>query len=581
MKLFKRNNASRYSFSRSGYGSHKTYGPLWCLVLAIALPLTLIIPNAMLSVTESMGFWGGLANVCLPLGVFGLLMSLSRRTGISALWFIPLMILAAFQIVLLFLYGESLIAVDMFLNVVTTNPQEVEELLGNLLTAIFTVVVIYLPVIVLSIVSAVKRWRLDVLVRDAYRKVSVSIAVIGFVAMVVSYIITPTFGVTHDIFPINGLTNLGIAVKRSVDMANYTKTSADWTYNAHSLRADTIPEVYILVIGETTRADNWQLAGYERETNPRLSQLTDMVFFNRALTQSNTTHKSVPMLLSSLTADDFGDNINLRKGLITAFNEAGFDTYFFSNQRRNHSYIDHFGEEADTSVFIKDDGKEHYDEELLPLLSNALADGNKNKKLIVLHTYGSHFNYRDRYPDEFSYFRPDNRVDASERNRPELVNAYDNTVRYVDDFLADINDQLLSTDMLGAILYASDHGEDIYDDYRGRFLHASPTPTYTQLHVPMLVALMPRYAAAYPEMSQALKDNSGKYVSSTASVFHTLMQLAGIDAQGYDPQLSVASADYKSPSPIYLTDRNESVDLRQSGLKPIDIERLDSLGIRF
>lgn len=579
MKLFKRNPSSRYTFSRNGYGAHKTSGPLWCLVLAIALPLVLIIPNVALSITESMGFWGGVANVALPLGVFGLLMSISRRTGVSALWFMPLMILAAFQIVLLFLYGESLIAVDMFLNVVTTNPQEVKELLGNLLSAIFSVVVIYLPIIVLAIVAAVKRWRLDVLVKDAYRTVAAAITMIGVVALVVSYIITPAFGVTRDIFPFNGLTNLGIAVQRSIDMANYTKTSADWTYDAQSLRGDSIPEVYILVIGETTRAENWQLAGYERETNPRLSQLDGLTFFNRALTQSNTTHKSVPMLLSSLTATDFGDNINQRKGLITAFNEAGYDTYFFSNQRRNHSYIDHFGEEAATSVFIREDGREHYDGELLPLITQALADDKSAKKLIVLHTYGSHFNYRDRYPDEFSHFTPDNRVDAKEKNRRELINAYDNTVRYVDDFLADINDMLISTDVVGAIIYASDHGEDIYDDYRGRFLHASPTPTYTQLHVPMLTVVTPRHTAAYPDMSQALKDNSGKYVSSTASVFHTLMQLAGINAKGYDPQLSVASGEYKSPAPIYLTDRNESVDLRQSGLKPIDIERLDSLGI--
>ncbi|MDE6309025.1 MAG: sulfatase-like hydrolase/transferase, partial [Muribaculaceae bacterium] len=371
------------------------------MILAIAVPLTLIIPNVILSFTESMGFWGGMANVLLPMGVIGLLMTLSRRTGISALWFFPIMILSAFQIVLLFLYGESLIAVDMFLNVVTTNPQEVEELLGNLVSAILTVVIIYLPVIVLAIVAAVKRWRLDVLVRDAYRTVAASVAMIGLVAMVVSYFITPSFGITRDIFPINGLTNLGIAVQRSIDMANYTKTSADWIYEAQSERADTVPEVYILVIGETTRADNWQLAGYGRETNPRLSQSDNLVFFNRALTQSNTTHKSVPMLLSSLTADDFGENINRRKGLITAFNEAGYDTYFFSNQRRNHSYIDHFGEEADTHVFIKEDGKEHYDEELLPLLAQALADDGNPKKLIVLHTYGSHFNYRDRYPDEF------------------------------------------------------------------------------------------------------------------------------------------------------------------------------------
>ncbi len=578
MKLFNRKQSDKYKFELTRYRRQQSRGPLWCLILAVIVPLTLIIPNVALSITESMGFWGGSANILLPLGVFGLLMTVSRRTGISALWFLPLQVLAAFQIVLLFLYGESLIAVDMFLNVVTTNPREVGELLGNLLSAIFTVVIIYLPVIVLAIVAAVKRWRLDILVKDTYRTVAATVTLIGIVALIVSYIIYPAFGVTRDLFPINGLTNLGIAVDRSIDMARYPKTSADWAYEARSLRPDSLPETYILVIGETTRADNWQLDGYGRETNPRLSQVEGLTFFTKALTQSNTTHKSVPMMLSSLTAEDFAD-VNQRKGLITAFNEAGYATYFYSNQRRNHSYIDHFGEEAASHQFIKDDGKEHYDRELLPLIAEALADSTQTKKLIVVHTYGSHFNYRDRYTDEYSHFKPDHVVDANEGNRSQLVNAYDNTVRYVDSFLADINQQLEDSGVVGAMIYASDHGEDIFDDYRGRLLHASPTPTYTQLHVPLLVAVSPEHSGAYPAMTQALSDNSQKYVATSAAIFHTLLQLAGVTVKDYDEGQSVASGEYQPPSPRYLTDRNEAVDLRQSGVKPIDIERLDSLGI--
>ncbi len=551
-------------------------GAFWCLILAIALPVVLIVPNAVLAFTESMGFWGGLANIALPLGVYGLLLSLTRRIGLCTLLFLPLMILSAFQIVLLFLYGESLIAVDMFLNVVTTNPQEVRELLGNLLTAIATVVVIYMPVLVLAIVSACKRWRMDLLVKDQYRTISATVTLIGSVALVVAYFVSPGFGVSRDIFPVNGLTNLGIAVSRSVDMANYESTSADWTYQAQSLRPDTLRETYVLVIGETTRADNWELSGYERPTNPRLSITDGLVYFPRAITQSNTTHKSVPMMLSSLTASDFND-INRRKGLITAFNEAGFETYYFSNQRRNHSYIDYFGEEAAHTKFIKDDGKEHYDADLLPLIGEALVDTVHAKKLIVVHTYGSHFNYRDRYPGEYSHFKPDNKIDATVSNRSSLVNAYDNSVRYVDAFLADVNERLRSQGVVGVLMYASDHGEDIFDDERGRFLHASPIPTYTQIHVPMVMIPTVEHTSQFSDMSEALRDNSRRYVSPSVSIFHTLLHLAGVQANGYDPSLSVASKDYTSPKLLYLTDRNEAVTLCESGLKQIDIERLDSL----
>ena len=35
-----------------------------------------------------------------------------------------------------------------------------------------------------------------------------------------------------------------------------------------------------------------------------------------------------------------------------------------------------------------------------------------------------------------------------------------------------------------ALIYTSDHGEDIFDDPRHLFLHASPVPSYYQLHIP-------------------------------------------------------------------------------------------------
>ena len=97
------------------------------------------------------------------------------------------------------------------------------------------------------------------------------------------------------------------------------------------------------------------------------------------------------------------NSIYQQKRIITAFKEAGYQTAFFSNQRYNHSFIDFFGKEADTYDFIKEDvGDANYnpsDDELLKLVATELAK-NASKQFIVLHTYGSHFNYRERYPSE-------------------------------------------------------------------------------------------------------------------------------------------------------------------------------------
>ncbi|MDE5858383.1 MAG: hypothetical protein K2H32_08520, partial [Muribaculaceae bacterium] len=64
-----------------------------------------------------MSWIANIVNIFLPLSVYAFLFSLWRRVGLTTFLTIPLMCLAAFQIVLLFLYGGSIIGVDMFLNV--------------------------------------------------------------------------------------------------------------------------------------------------------------------------------------------------------------------------------------------------------------------------------------------------------------------------------------------------------------------------------------------------------------------------------------------------------------------------------
>ena len=110
------------------------------------VPLLLLVPNIGLTITEHLyNGWEKAANLLLPLGVYCFLASCWKRVGITTLLSLPLMILCAFQIVLLFLYGESIIAIDMFLNVATTNYNEATELLSNLTPAILTGCTIYLP----------------------------------------------------------------------------------------------------------------------------------------------------------------------------------------------------------------------------------------------------------------------------------------------------------------------------------------------------------------------------------------------------------------------------------------------------
>ena len=68
--------------------------------------LSLAVPNVALCFTERMPFMACLANVLLPLGVYGGLMALSRKTGCQVWRVFLLIFFAAFQLVLIYLYGH-------------------------------------------------------------------------------------------------------------------------------------------------------------------------------------------------------------------------------------------------------------------------------------------------------------------------------------------------------------------------------------------------------------------------------------------------------------------------------------------
>ncbi len=543
-----------------------------------------IIPNIWLSFSEPLTPVQALANTILPLGFYLWLMTRSTHIGRTSLWMIFFMFFAAFQLVLLHMYGRSVIAVDMFLNLVTTNPGEVAELLGNMTMIILAVIVIYLVPIITAIVATVRRWRLTETFRIRTARASYCCLGLGLCAFILSFILPGRYNPLTDLFPANALANVAIAADRTAKMTDYMETSGDFSFNAATTHPDSIAEIYVAVIGETSRSENWQLFGYDKPTTPELMGRSGLAAFPRAFSQSNTTHKSVPMLMSHLDATSFGDSIYHVKSFITAFNEAGFRTAFISNQKRNHSFIDFFGEEADTCIFIRDDdsdsqnGNPGYDTDLLPYLDRLIGEGHR-KLLVVMHTYGSHFNYYDRYPRSMARFMPDGPTEASESHRPELLNAYDNSVALTSSLLASIMDRLEASGTSSGLIYTSDHGEDIYDDERRLFLHASPCPSFYQIHVPMLVWTSGAYRTAFPAVQPALEANSKKFVASSAAYFHTLMEVAGIATPRLDSSASLASPAYVPQEPRYLNDHNQCVSLSEAGFLKPDFILFDSINI--
>lgn len=538
-----------------------------------------LIPNFALLLTEPYSVMGKIILITFPLGLYLMVFPLLKNIGLLQLIFIPQLVMNAFQLVILYLFGESVIAVDMFLNLATTNVTEAGELLNNLWPAIILVCIIYIPTIIIAAFACKYKTHLT-------RRVRKKIAGTGLILLFLSSGLTFTarnentgnYQLKYDVYPVNIYYNLGLAVNKWQRSSLYTVTSKDFHFDARKEHRADVREIYMLVIGEASRAANWSLWGYERETNPLLSVTPGIITYKDAITQANATHKSVPMILSAVAAENYND-IYLQKSIIEAFKESGFKTVFISNQTPNRTFTDYFAAEADYYINIRPTSSggiyttNNYDTHMIPLCRHYI-DSLSDDLFIVLHTYGSHFNYKERYPRELAHFVPDDNTEVEVKNRQQLINTYDNSIRYTDYFLHNLIGMLDSTGHCSALYFSPDHGEDLLDDNRKRFLHASPHPTYYQLHIPLFLWFSQNYPVYFPGRYEAALHNQSKPVSTNVA-FHTMLDIASINTSYLNRERSLINPDFKTERRMYLNDYDRPVFYYNSGLKKQDKEMIE------
>ncbi|WP_158962283.1 phosphoethanolamine transferase [Myroides fluvii] len=543
-----------------------------------------MVPSIYFALFQPLNF-SGKATVCLlPLSIYILVFSLFKNMGRTQILLFPVLFIHAFQIVLFYLFGEDVIAVDMYLNVATTNTSEITELLGSLLPSIAFVCILYIP----TIIWAILQWKRKIYAPKIFRhKAFITGAVLLLVSLLVSLGAINNnrnaFAFTVDVYPINAYYNLNFAVNKWKKVQAYPETSKDFTFQSTLTQKEDQRKIFVLIVGETSRAHNWQIYGYDRPTNPLLSQESHAVFYRDALTQSNTTHKSVSMILSDVNATNYED-IYQRKGIAHAFKEAGFTTICLSNQSENNSFIEYFTKEADIYQTIRTtDPKTRLtvnrpDEDLIPIMVN-LIEKTTGNLFVILHSYGSHFNYKERYPMPYQRFTPDNLTAVSRTQKEQLVNTYDNSILYTDYFLASTLQALQQLETPAMVLYTSDHGEDLFDDDRGLFLHSSPTPSYYQLHIPFFMWFSDSYIAGHPQHYQLAQKHETAPIS-THVIFHTLLDAASIQTPALKPKFSLVNSRFEPMPRLYLNDHDLAVPYQQMNLKEEDFEQIKKLNLK-
>lgn len=296
-------------------------------------------------------------------------------------------------------------------------------------------------------------------------------------------------------------------------------------------------QIYVLVIGESSRRDHWQLFGYSRHTNPELSKERNLVPIGHMVSAFTQTMTALPVMLTRKPTTWPRTEFWPEASIVRAMHEAGFQTWWISNQYAVGPYdsaVAVYANEAENVRWLNHsqlNGESgSVDQALIDSLRHVLERSTGNL-FIVLHMLGSHENYDFRYPHQFAHFRPtETDEDSSVPAWMRAVNSYDNTILYTDFVLARVIEALRDSKAISAMWYASDHGETL------------PSPTCSErghgrqnrpeFQIPSLFWYSDAYDGAFPGRVVALREHANQRTMSE-SIFPSFIDMAGVDFPGH------------------------------------------------
>lgn len=296
--------------------------------------------------------------------------------------------------------------------------------------------------------------------------------------------------------------------------------------------------LFIFVMGETARAANFSLGGYERPTNAPLDPyLEEIIYYDNTYSCGTATAVSVPCIFSGAGRKRFKPGSEVyTENLLDILERVNYKVLW----RENNTGCQYVCDRVELEDPCR--GKNTcLDEVMLDNLPEKARGYGKNA-FIVLHQRGSHGPaYSEHYPKEAELYTPIClRKDFPYCSYESMVNVYDNTIYYTSQFLARTIQQLktLSAEYNTFMFYISDHGESLGED--GKFLHSAPYETAPdfQKHIPFLIWMPEETARDFGISRSCLAANRSK-MHSQDNIFHSVLGLSGISTSLYDPSQDI------------------------------------------
>lgn len=313
---------------------------------------------------------------------------------------------------------------------------------------------------------------------------------------------------------------------------NHAELYADMQlHDPENTAAKRAPGTIILVIGESASRDHMQVyhPDYPYEDTPWMTRMVSqpgVTVFRNAYACYNQTAVALSYVLTESSQYN-GKRFYDSDSIVDVAHKAGYDTYWFTNQGgigKDDAPVTMVAKLAD-HVMTPAGYEDHivYDGDLLPFLKE--VDGTKNN-FVVIHLMGSHALYKFRCPP-----------DQTKWTDGEPASEYANSLLYTDSILQQIFDYAQQNLRLQAMIYLSDHGENIYEGHHPQMLG------FEQVRIPMFIYTSAQYMQAYPDKSLRLRKRENAYFSNDM-LYDTIAGLLGATSNHSDSHQDLTSEDY-------------------------------------
>lgn len=306
-------------------------------------------------------------------------------------------------------------------------------------------------------------------------------------------------------------------------------------------------QLFILVVGETARADRFALNGYPRDTTPQL-KAANAVSLSNYWACGTSTAVSVPCMFSLRGMDKFDTSAaDYEENLLDILQRAGTKVLWLDNNSDSKGValrVPYRSLRSAPDNPVCD--TECRDEGMLMVLQDFINQQSTGDIFIVLHQMGNHGPaYFKRYPPAFEKFTPVCKSnDLSKCSKEEINNAYDNAILYTDYFLGKTiellrkNEDRFSTGMF----YLSDHGESLGEN--NVYLHGMPRAIApdNQLHIPAVFWLGKGFEQT--DLAALAQQRNTRY--SHDHLLHTMLGVMSVQTSVYKPEMDILNP-YRKP----------------------------------